>query len=105
MSGAPVLDKDIDRVVGIISEHYRSQSDVDNNLSFAILVGSIIRVCPSLKEKNRGLRKFNNFLKAIRKSGLIYDKFEDLYVAPIEYDEIIKNLKEKNIISLFSIHF
>ena len=34
----------VQRVIGIISEHYRSQSDVDNNLSFAIPVSSIIKV-------------------------------------------------------------
>lgn len=62
-------------------------------LSFAIPVESIIQVYPEIKGKNPGLRKFNNFLQAIEKSGsAIYDRFADAYVAPIEYDDIEKIL-------------
>ncbi len=65
MSGAPVLDKEINRVIGIISEHYRSQSDVDNNLSFAVPIGSIVKVCPVLEEKNPGLNIFEFLRKNV----------------------------------------
>jgi S1-C subfamily serine protease len=55
MSGSAVLDKDINRVIGIVSEHYRSQGDADNDLSFAIPVESIIQVYSKLREENLGL--------------------------------------------------
>jgi S1-C subfamily serine protease len=56
MSGAPVLDLDANRVVGIISLHYPAKdNNVDTKLNFAIPVESIIKVCPSIKEKNPGL--------------------------------------------------
>jgi hypothetical protein len=54
----------------------------------------MVKLYPSLREENPGLVKFNNFLQAIGKSGLIYEKFEDVYVPPIEYEEIENNLKE-----------
>src|SRR5205823_100840 len=95
MSGSPILDTQINRIIGIVSERYRTQDDIDNDLSFGIPVDSIIKVYSSLREKNQGLRKFNNFLGEIGKSGsLLYDRFEDVYVAPIEYEEIESNLKK-----------
>jgi hypothetical protein len=69
MSGSPILDNKINRVIGIVSERYRT--------------------------KNPGLVKFNNFLGAIGKSGsFIHYRFEDVYVPSNEYEEIEKILKE-----------
>jgi tetratricopeptide (TPR) repeat protein len=97
MSGAAVLDTQISRVVGIVSEYLATLSNVDKNLALAIPIGSVIKVYPELRERNLGLRKFNNFLQSIRKNGSpIYDRFEDTYVPPIEYDEIEKTLKDSS---------
>jgi hypothetical protein len=99
MSGSPILDTKTNRVVGIISERYRTHDDVDRDLSFGIAVDSMLQVYPDLKRKTPGLKKFNNFLQAIEKRGfLIYDKFEDVYVPPIEYDQIQETLKRNRCI-------
>jgi Novel STAND NTPase 3 len=98
MSGAPVLDKEINRVIGIVSEHYRSQGDVDNNLSFATPVSSVIEVYPILKEKNPGLQKITGFLRKINSDDIWYKKIDELYVPPHEYEEVEKILREKRIV-------
>jgi hypothetical protein len=95
MSGAPVLDLETNKVVGLVSEHWITTGNVDTRLNFAIPLESITEVCPILKEKNSGLKKINTFMEAIGKRGsLLYDKFEDVYVLPIEYNEIEERLKE-----------
>ena len=48
MSGAAVLDIQINRVIGIVSEHLASSSNVDMNLALAIPVESIIKVYPEV---------------------------------------------------------
>jgi hypothetical protein len=55
MSGAPVLDLEINKVVGIISEHWVTSGNVDTKLNFATPVSSIVEksqlVTSILKEK------------------------------------------------------
>jgi S1-C subfamily serine protease len=110
MSGAAVLDTETNKIVGIISDHYKSHySDGHNDnvyktLSLAIPVESIIQVYPELRERNPGLKKFNNFLKSIGKSGsFIHGNFEAVFVQPIEYGEIERALKQIRCILLSSI--
>jgi hypothetical protein len=57
MSGAPVLDLETNRVIGIIYEYWRiaDKDSNDRNLSFAIPVEYIIKVCTEIKSKNPGL--------------------------------------------------
>jgi hypothetical protein len=57
MSGSPILDTKINRVIGIVSERYRTQGDMDKDLSLGIPVDSIIKVYPILTQKNAGLQK------------------------------------------------
>lgn len=100
MSGAP--DLKTGRVVGIISLHYggndRIPERVDTRLNFAIPISAILegsKAASVLTEKNVGLSRFNNFIELIGKSeSLLYDRFEEVYVPPIEYPEIEKTLKE-----------
>jgi len=49
-----------------------------------------------LKENNPGLIKIHQFMemKGLGKSK-IYQRFDDVYVPPIEYDDIEKTLKEQ----------
>ena len=63
MSGAAVLDTQINRVIGIISEYLATSSNVDKNLALAIPVESIIQVYPELKQKNPGLKNIRIFKK------------------------------------------
>jgi tetratricopeptide (TPR) repeat protein len=97
MSGAPVFDTKINRVVGIISRVYRK-----SKLALAIPIESIIElpnVYVIVKEKNPGLLKIFEFLEKI---GLdtsdSYSRFDDLYVAPLEYPEIEKTLRENRVV-------
>jgi CTP:molybdopterin cytidylyltransferase MocA len=93
MSGSPVFDVQSQKVIGIISTVYDDELDKVKGLVLAIPVESIVRVYPEIKSKNPGLSKFNNFLQLIGKSeSLVYDKFEDVYVTPIEYPEIEETL-------------
>jgi hypothetical protein len=99
MSGAPVLDTETNKVVGIISDHYKSRyasedEDIYKTLSLAIPIESIVKVCPLLKEKNSGLLKIHEFMTKIGLGGGIYNRFDDLYVPPIEYEEIYNTLEE-----------
>jgi hypothetical protein len=95
MSGSAILDTKSNKVIGIVSERYRTQDDAYKDLSFGIPVESIIKVYPTLREENPGLKKINVFLHAIGKgNSLLYDKFDEKYVPPNEYDEIEKILKE-----------
>jgi hypothetical protein len=60
MSGSPILDIEINKVVGIVSDHFDSRylsedGDVYNTLSLGIPVESIIKVNPDLKKNNPGL--------------------------------------------------
>jgi V8-like Glu-specific endopeptidase len=51
MSGAPVLETNKNKVIGIISASLRTETH-----DFAIPVGSIIKVYPQIKNKNQGLK-------------------------------------------------
>jgi Trypsin-like peptidase domain len=101
MSGAAVLDTQINRVIGIVSEHLATSSSVDENLALAIPIESIMKVCPELKQKNPGLRPIFDFVKKIGAEGIRkYEKIEELYVTPVNYDEIKKSLEEDRILFL-----
>jgi hypothetical protein len=103
MSGAPVLDTEINKVVGIISDRYDSRylsEDIDiyRTLSFAIPVESIIGVFPEIRQKNPGLLKINEFLQKIQLQGRLYQQIDVSYVYPVQYDEIKEALKINRIV-------
>jgi S1-C subfamily serine protease len=53
MSGAPVLDIERDRVVGIISDRYKEEyNPAVSNMAFALPVISMVDIFPKLREKN-----------------------------------------------------
>jgi S1-C subfamily serine protease len=55
MSGAPVLDIERGRVVGIITERYKEEyNPAINNMAFALPVTSMIDLYPILRKKNQG---------------------------------------------------
>jgi len=92
MSGAAVFDIQINRVIGIVSEYLATSSNVDKNLALAIQVESIIKVYSELKDRNPGLNpKLSNiteFLKEIGLEGELYELIDEVYVPPVEYDDI-----------------
>ena len=51
MSGAPVLDLETNKVVGIVSEHWVTSWNIDTRLNFAIPIESVNTAYPELKEK------------------------------------------------------
>jgi S1-C subfamily serine protease len=56
MSGSAVLDTQINRVIGIVSEYLATSSNIDKNLALAIPIESILNVYPAIKERNPRLR-------------------------------------------------
>lgn len=98
MSGAPVLDIAINRVVGIISDHYVTQGDVDKHLSFAIPIKSILQVWPELNQKNAGPRILE-FAQKICAEGLRrYEAIDELFVSPLGFDRIKSTLEKKRLV-------
>lgn len=93
MSGGPVLDREVGGIIGIISERYITESDVDKHLSFAIPVSTTIAIFPEIVKRNHGLIKINQFMGQIGQRGVLYERFESLYVAPLVYPELEKNSK------------
>ena len=64
MSGAPVLDIEINRVVGIISEHWVTAGNVDQDLILQFLLALSLksqRYHPFLEKKIQGSLKLPNF--------------------------------------------
>jgi hypothetical protein len=101
MSGSAILDTKSKRVIGIVSEKYRTQDDAYKDLSFGIPVESIIKVYPSLREKNPGLKPIFDFVRKIGQEGTRkYEKIDELYVQPNNYDEIKRSLEEDKILFL-----
>jgi hypothetical protein len=100
MSGAAVLDLEINRVIGIVSLHHPAKgSNVDTRLKFAIPVGSVLqssKAAPILKEKNPGLRK-NNLLDRVTTGDvrLIKNKEEIESYYNVLPDRIVK-VRESN---------
>ena len=91
VSGAPVLDIEAKKVIGMIFRYDRKEP----NLFMAIPVKSLVKVYPQLEEKNLGLKKINIFLEEIGKSTSgLYDNFDQKYVPPLEYDDIKKILEK-----------
>jgi hypothetical protein len=100
MSGAAVLDTQINRVIGIVSEYLATSSNVDKNLALAISIESIIQVYPGLKQKNPGL-KILEFLRKIGAEGIKkYEKIDELYVPPTNYHNIKESLSKDRILFL-----
>jgi conflict system STAND superfamily ATPase/trypsin-like peptidase len=98
MSGAAVLDIQINRVIGIISEYLATSSNVDKKLALAIPIESIIQVYPELKQKNPGLRIFE-FLRKIHAEEIEkYHRINDLFVPPTQYEEIQDILAKHRIV-------
>jgi predicted transcriptional regulator len=101
MSGSPILDTKINRIIGIVSERYRTQDDIDNDLSLGVPVESIIQVCPELKQKNHGLKPIFDFVRYIGQEGTRkYEKIDELYVPPTNYEDIKRSLEEDKILFL-----
>jgi tetratricopeptide (TPR) repeat protein len=98
MSGAPILDLETERVIGIISDHYKSQNEVDPQLNFGIPVKSIIGTFPDIKKKNRGL-VVGDFLGRIKSSNdYYYLNIDYLYVQPREYGDIVRILEHDKVV-------
>jgi uncharacterized HAD superfamily protein len=56
VSGAPVLDIDANRVIGIISDHYNTYyqtNEIYKTLSLGIPIDSIIQIYPELNRTNK----------------------------------------------------
>src|SRR5262249_15375988 len=99
MSGALVFDTQINRGIGIISEYLATSSNVDRNLALAIPVESLLTLYPKLRQENPGLR-IKEFLRKIglEEGSIWYQRIDDVYVTPIEYDEIKDALEKDRII-------
>jgi hypothetical protein len=101
MSGAPVLDLERNRVVGIITERYKEEySPGISHMAFALPVKAMIDLCPILEKQNPGLQKIFKFLMF---SGFDEDKIwnsriDDLYVPPRELDKIKATLEKRKIV-------
>jgi hypothetical protein len=100
MSGAPVLDIERDRVVGIVSERYTEEYDPTvSNIAFALPVKAMVDLYPPLREKNQGLTVLSKFLRAIGEEGSsIYKWIDEVYVPPLEYEDIKESLKRDRIV-------
>src|SRR5919106_568099 len=126
MSGAPVLDIERDRVIGIITERYIDQYNPSiSNMAFALPVKSMIELYPKLREKNPALKeisrsyeKLMEYIKfIIEKSDSSTDLFSSLRRSPqrrlheyyVEQDILLISgdsskwmTEDKDIISLLS---
>ena len=78
----------------IIINYYQT-NEVYKTLSLAIPVESIIQVYPELKENNNGLKPFFDFVRKIRhkREQENMKRLMNVYVPPIEYDDIKKSLE------------
>jgi hypothetical protein len=91
------------RVVGIIFQHNDTRGTVDTNLNFAIPIESILKEIPAemesiLEENNLGLLKISDFLYKVGLESELYKWINELYIPPLEYEEIKDVLKEKRIV-------
>lgn len=67
-------------------------------MSFAIPIESIIRVYPEISQKNPGLRILE-FLRKIGEEGVKkYERIDELYVPPVNYEEIKQALSMDKIL-------
>jgi hypothetical protein len=98
MSGAAVLDTQINRIIGIVSEYLATSSNVDRNLALAIPIESLLKVYPELRQENPGLR-IKEFLRKIGLEGSkLYEKIDELFIPPLEYEKIKEILTKKRIV-------
>lgn len=105
MSGSPVLDRDTNKVIGMIDRIYdKEEEKKDPNLVMAIPVESLVKIYRDLANKNPGLVLINQFLEQV---GLIdssiYQNFDDLYVKPKIYSKILQKLEDKKCIFVIGI--
>jgi S1-C subfamily serine protease len=102
MSGAPVLDTKINRVIGIIHKVFRNPKEYDvdtNTLALAIPINTAIQVYPKLKQKNPGLLIILEFLRKIGAEEIIkYERINQLYVPPFNYQDIWEALSKDRIV-------
>jgi hypothetical protein len=100
MSGAAVLDTQINRVIGIVSEYLATSGNVDKNLALAIPIDVIIQVCPGLKQKNPGLKILEFSRKIGSERVKKYERIDELYVPPTNYHNIKESLYKDRILFL-----
>lgn len=102
MSGDPILDIDSNRIIGIISDHYKSRyatTEIYDTLSLAIPIESVIQVYPELEQKNPGLKPIFDFVKKIGQEEITrYKRIDELYVPPSNYDEIKNSLDKDRVL-------
>jgi CheY-like chemotaxis protein len=101
MSGAAVLDLETNRVIGILFQHYDTRGTIDTNLNFAIPIESILKLrnIAFILRKNPGLNKISKFLQSIGLNGIKkYERINDLFVSPINYNEIKEELRKNRIV-------
>ena len=97
-AGSPVLDLQINKVIGILVSSAISDNH-DVHLYFAIPIETIIKVCPLIGQINPSLKPIYDFLRKIGEEGVIrYEKLHDLYVPPLNYEEIKESLSENKIV-------
>src|SRR5688500_1309444 len=98
MSGRPVIDMVTNGIIGMIDRIYDKDDLIDPNLVMAIPVKSIINVYTELKQKNDGLKILEFLKKANVPNTIWFQKIDDLYVPPMEYNEIIECLEKNKIV-------
>jgi len=100
MSGSAVYDVDLNQglVVGMMRFHDEDEKGVDDKAPYAILVSDIIKCCPAIQEKNRGLVVYE-FLNIIQShNSESYKNIDHLWVAPKEYYEMIKTVERDRLV-------
>lgn len=98
MSGSPVVDTKTGKIIGMIDRIYDKKNKADPNLVMAVPVKSLLNVYPQLRDKNPGLKLISSFLEKISSYDFWYQRIDDLYVAPLEYDEIKDALDKSRIV-------
>ena len=99
MSGSAVYDIDVTLgiVIGMMRFRDEDKEGVDDKASYATPSSTIIRCCPEIEVKNRGL-VVNEFLNLI--DPFDYESYKDidhLWVPPKEYDNIITALERDRV--------
>jgi hypothetical protein len=99
MNGAAILDIERGRVIGLLTERYKGYNAADGKTAFALPVKSMLDLCPNLREKNQGLSVPVRFLRAIdEEKSSIYKWIDEVYVPPLEFEEIKESLRRDRIV-------
>lgn len=100
MSGSAVYDVDVryGLVVGMMRFHDEDEVGVDDKAPYAIPVSDIMKTCPEIQNKNRGLLlyEFLNMIESFDSES--YKDVDYLWVPPKEYDEIIRTLNKDRVV-------